>query len=122
METFAAWFPPILHSFYRRARKSGLWDKILKHMVEKTRKNAGRNAQYSQHCIRIVNISRMYNRTLSKPKINRFFLWKNDEKCLIRGFERDLLRERFRWFNLFGTLKGRSPKASAFDTNSRCHI
>lgn len=32
-----------VHSFYRRARKSGLWDTILEHMVEKTRKNAGRN-------------------------------------------------------------------------------
>jgi len=38
-------FPPYstVHSFYRRARKSGLWDLILEHLVEKTRKNAGRN-------------------------------------------------------------------------------
>lgn len=38
-------FPPYatVHSFYRRARKSGLWDAILEHMVEKTRKNAGRS-------------------------------------------------------------------------------
>ena len=36
-------FPPAftVHSFYRRARLSGLWDKILKHMVKVTRKNAG---------------------------------------------------------------------------------
>ena len=36
-------FPPAftIHSFYRRARLSGLWDKILKHMVKVTRKNAG---------------------------------------------------------------------------------
>jgi putative transposase len=39
-------FPPYstVHSFYRRARKSGLWDAILEHMVEKTRKDAGRSA------------------------------------------------------------------------------
>jgi len=38
-------FPPYstVHSFYRRARKSGLWDKILEHLVEKTRKDAGRS-------------------------------------------------------------------------------
>ena len=38
-------FPPYstVHSFYRRARKSGLWDKILEHLVEKTRVNAGRS-------------------------------------------------------------------------------
>ena len=36
-------FPPAftVHSFYRRARISGLWDKILQHMVKVTRKNAG---------------------------------------------------------------------------------
>ena len=28
--------------FYRRARISGLWDKILEHLVKKTRTNAGR--------------------------------------------------------------------------------
>ena len=31
-----------VHSFYRRARISGLWDKILEHLVKKTRTNAGR--------------------------------------------------------------------------------
>lgn len=38
-------FPPYstVHSFYRRARKSGLWDSILEHMVERTRTNAGRS-------------------------------------------------------------------------------
>ena len=37
-------FPPYstVHSFYRRARISGLWDKILEHIVKKTRINAGR--------------------------------------------------------------------------------
>ena len=31
-----------VHSFYRRAKMSGLWDKILEHLVKKTRTNAGR--------------------------------------------------------------------------------
>ncbi len=37
-------FPPYstVHSFYRRARISGLCDKILEHLVIKTRINAGR--------------------------------------------------------------------------------
>ena len=36
-------FPPYstVHSFYRRARLSGLWGKILEHLVKKTRTNAG---------------------------------------------------------------------------------
>ena len=36
-------FPPAftVHSFYRRAKLTGLWDKILQHMVKVTRKNAG---------------------------------------------------------------------------------
>jgi transposase len=39
-------FPPYstVHSFYRRARKTGLWDLILEHLVEKTRKRGGRSA------------------------------------------------------------------------------
>ena len=38
-------FPPYstVHSFYRRARLSGLWDRILEHLVKVTRQNAGRN-------------------------------------------------------------------------------
>ena len=38
-------FPPYstVHSFYRRARESGLWDKIWEHLVRKTRENAGRS-------------------------------------------------------------------------------
>ena len=31
-----------VHSFYRHALSSGLWDKILEHLVKKTRINAGR--------------------------------------------------------------------------------
>jgi transposase len=36
-------FPPYstVHSFYRRARLSGLWDNILDHMVKVTREKAG---------------------------------------------------------------------------------
>lgn len=42
-------FPPYstVHSFYRRARISGLWDRILRHMVVKTREDAGRKAEPS---------------------------------------------------------------------------
>ena len=37
-------FPPYstVHSFYRRARINGLWNKILEHIVKKARINAGR--------------------------------------------------------------------------------
>ena len=37
-------FPPYstVHSFYRRARINGLWNKILKYVVKKTRINAER--------------------------------------------------------------------------------
>jgi transposase len=42
-------FPPYstVHSFYRRARISGLWDKILQHLVIKTREDAGRKPEPS---------------------------------------------------------------------------
>ena len=38
-------FPPYstVHSFYRRARLNGLWDKILMHLVEVTRKKEKKN-------------------------------------------------------------------------------
>jgi putative transposase len=37
-------FPPYstVHSFYRRARLSGLWDTVLRRLVAKTREDAGR--------------------------------------------------------------------------------
>lgn len=37
-------FPPVftVHSFYRRARLSGLWDRILEHLVKVTREKDGR--------------------------------------------------------------------------------
>ena len=40
-------FPPYstVHSFYRRARINGLWERILQHLVVKTREDAGRNAE-----------------------------------------------------------------------------
>jgi transposase len=40
-------FPPYstVHSFYRRARESGLWDLLLEYLVRKTRENAGRSAE-----------------------------------------------------------------------------
>ena len=34
-------------SFYRRARDNGVWNKIMKHLVEVTRKQAGRNEEPS---------------------------------------------------------------------------
>ena len=42
-------FPPYstVHSFYRRARKRGLWEKILDHLVKKTRVNVGRKEEPS---------------------------------------------------------------------------
>lgn len=42
-------FPPYatVHSFYRRAIESGLWDRILQHLVIKTRTDAERNAEPS---------------------------------------------------------------------------
>ena len=40
-------FPPYstVHSFYRRAKISRLWEKILQHLVKVTRENAGRKAE-----------------------------------------------------------------------------
>ena len=42
-------FPPAftVHSFYRRARLNGLWDRILQHLVKITRENDGRNTEPS---------------------------------------------------------------------------
>jgi len=42
-------FPPYstVHSFYRRARLSGLWDKIMEYLVAKTRTDAGRSPEPS---------------------------------------------------------------------------
>ena len=42
-------FPPYstVHSFYRRARLSGLWDRILETLVKLTREKEGRNPEPS---------------------------------------------------------------------------
>ena len=38
---FPAW--QTVYSFFRRAKETGLWDNILQHLVEVTRRRAGRN-------------------------------------------------------------------------------
>ena len=40
-------FPPVftVHSFYRRARLNGLWDRILNYLVKLTREKAGKNPE-----------------------------------------------------------------------------
>lgn len=38
---FPAW--QTVYSFFRRAKETGLWDKILQYLVEVTRRRAGRN-------------------------------------------------------------------------------
>ena len=42
-------YPPhdTVWSFYRRARENGIWDKMMKHLVKITRKQAGRNEEPS---------------------------------------------------------------------------
>ena len=49
---FTAW-PPVftVHSFYRRARLSGLWDSILEHLVKVTRQKAGLSEEPTQALI-----------------------------------------------------------------------
>ena len=37
-------------SFYRRARENGVWDKMMKHLVKITRKQAGRKNQVTHCC------------------------------------------------------------------------
>ena len=46
-------FPPCftVHSFYRRARLNGLWDKILEHLVKLTRQRAGLSEEPTQALI-----------------------------------------------------------------------
>lgn len=57
-------FPPYstVHSFYRRIRINGLWDKILEHLVKKTRENAGRKESPSYAIIdsQMVKISHFH--------------------------------------------------------------
>ena len=46
-------FPPVftVHSFYRRARISGLWDRILEHLVKVTRQRTGLSEEPTQALI-----------------------------------------------------------------------
>ena len=46
-------FPPVftVHSFYRRARISGLWDRILEHLVRVTRQRMGLSEEPTQALI-----------------------------------------------------------------------
>ena len=55
-------FPPYstVHSFYRRARISGLWDKILQHLVEVTRTRAGRNPDPTYAIIDSQSVKTVY--------------------------------------------------------------
>lgn len=55
-------FPPYstVHSFYRRARLSGLWEKVLEAVVQKTRLAAGRNATPSYGIIDSQSVKTIY--------------------------------------------------------------
>lgn len=55
-------FPPYstVSSFYRRARLSGLWDRILQHLVKVTRQNAGRNETPSYSLIDSQSVKTAY--------------------------------------------------------------
>ena len=44
-------FPPAVHSFYRRTRLNGLWDRILEHLVKVTRQKAGLSEEPTQPLI-----------------------------------------------------------------------
>lgn len=55
-------FPPYstVHSFYRRARMSGLWEKVLGAIVQKARLAAGRNATPSYGIVDSQSIKTIY--------------------------------------------------------------
>jgi Transposase and inactivated derivatives len=55
-------FPPYstVHSFYRRARLNGLWEKVLEAVVEKTRLRAGRNPSPSYGIIDSQSVKTIY--------------------------------------------------------------
>ena len=52
VKTGCQW-PPVftVHSFYRRARLSGLWDSILEHLVKLSRQKAGLSVEPTQALI-----------------------------------------------------------------------
>ena len=55
-------YPPYspVHTFYRRARMSGLWEKVLHIIVERTRLKAGRNASPSYGLIDSQSVKTVY--------------------------------------------------------------
>jgi putative transposase len=50
-----------VHSFYFRARKSGLWERVQQAIVEKSRVNAGRNSSPSYSIIDSQSTKTVYN-------------------------------------------------------------
>ncbi|MDR1240531.1 MAG: transposase [Oscillospiraceae bacterium] len=56
-------FPPYptVWSFYRRAAKSGLWEKVMQKIVRKTRKKAGRSSDPSYGLIDSQSVKTCYN-------------------------------------------------------------
>ena len=68
-------FPPhfTVHSFYRRARLSGLWDRILNRLVEISRVNEGQNPEPSYAIIdsqSVKTTSASYERGIDGGKKN----------------------------------------------------
>jgi putative transposase len=55
---FPAW--QTVYSFFRRAKESGLWDKILQHLVEVTRRRAGRNTNPTYAIIDSQSVNTAY--------------------------------------------------------------
>ena len=55
---FPAW--QTVYSFFRRATKNGLWDKILEHLVEVTRKREGRNPNPTYAIIDSQSVKTVY--------------------------------------------------------------
>ena len=55
-------FPPhsTVHTFYRRARIDGLWEKVLDEMVEKTRIEKGRDASPSYGIVDSQSVKTIY--------------------------------------------------------------
>ena len=55
-------FPPYstVHSFYRRARLNGLWDRILEHLVKIMRKKSGRSESPSYAIIDSQSVKTAY--------------------------------------------------------------
>lgn len=49
-----------VYTFFRRAKRKGVWDKILKHMVGKIRINAGRNENQSYGLIDSQSVKTIY--------------------------------------------------------------